>query len=110
MANNKDFHLAAILIRGKSVIKIGANSVKTNPRYGRKYKNGDKAYCLHAETNVLRFARPGDHITVMRWGARGELTMAKPCRWCLQYIQRAGIKKVTYSDWNGNFQTFKVKS
>lgn len=108
LANDKSFHLAAILGRGKSIIKIGTNTGKTSPKYGRRYKNGDMAYCLHAETNVLRFSRPGDTITVMRWGATGELTMAKPCQHCMHYIRVAGIKKITYSDWDGSFKTFKV--
>lgn len=96
------------MIRGKSIVKIGTNTHKTNPKYGRKYNNGDMAFCLHAETNVLRFARPGDCITVMRWGARGELTMSLPCKFCMKHIKKAGIKKITYSDWDGNFKSFKV--
>jgi deoxycytidylate deaminase len=106
MNNGGPFHLAALLWRGKSLIRIGTNQEKTHPHFQRKYKNGS-AHNLHAEMDVLRFAKPGDTIVVMRWSARGELTMAKPCKHCQEYIRKAGISEVTYSDWNGEMQTME---
>lgn len=108
MNNGGPFHLAAILWRGKSMVRIGTNQDKTHPAFHRKYKNGS-AHNLHAEMDVLRFAKPGDTIVVMRWSAKGELTMAKPCPHCQGFIKEAGISEVTYSDWDGEMQTMEVK-
>jgi len=104
MNNDHDFHVVAILKRKKSFIRYGTNSTKTNPRFARKQKNGTYDYHLHAEMDVLRFAKPGDVVYVLRFLANGELTMAKPCRFCQGFLAEAGIKKVYYSDWDGNFK------
>lgn len=108
MNNGGPFHLAAILWRGKSIVRIGTNQDKTHPAFHRKYKNGD-AHNLHAEMDVLRFAKPGDTIVVMRWSARGELTMAKPCPHCQKFIRAAGIAEVTYSDWDGEMKNLEMQ-
>jgi deoxycytidylate deaminase len=101
MNNGEDFHLAAILIRRKRIVRVGTNSTKTHPRFLRTYKNGEENAGLHAEMDVLRFAKPGDTIIVYRFSSKGVLTMAKPCHHCERFIIEAGIKNVIYSDWNG---------
>lgn len=108
LANGHDFHLAAILKRNKSVIRIGTNSSRTNPNFRRVHRNGAIDYHLHAEMDVLRFYRPGDKITVLRFSAKGELTMAKPCRWCQKFLREAGVKRVSYSNWKGEIETLRL--
>jgi deoxycytidylate deaminase len=108
MNNGGPFHLAALLWRGKSLVRIGTNQEKTHPHFHRKYKNGS-AHNLHAEMDVLRFAKPGDTIVVMRWSAKGQMTMAKPCPHCQKFIKEAGITEVTYSDWDGEMQTMSFE-
>ncbi len=102
--NNHPFHVVAVLKRGKSVIRIGTNSEKTTPRFARRRANGSVDYHFHAETNVLRFAKPGDVVYVLRFSKSGILTMAKPCEFCQIFLAEAGIKKVYYSDWEGQFK------
>jgi len=105
--NNQVYHIAAILRRKKQVIKIGVNSEKTHPKYKRFYEDdGSTAACMHAEMSVLRFAKPGDTLEVMRFPKKGgAMTMAKPCHLCEAAIQEAQIKQVKYTDWNGNWVT-----
>ena len=88
------------------MIRIGVNSDKTHPAAYREYKNGWAA-CLHAEMDVLRFARPGDTLEVLRISADG-IAMAKPCKFCQKMIEEKGIRKVRYTDPNGEWQSFKV--
>jgi deoxycytidylate deaminase len=104
--NQHSFHVVAILKRGKS-IKIGVNTAKTSPRFRRIYKNGCPNYHLHAEMNVLRFAKEGDEITVLRFSAKGELTMALPCEFCRKFLIERGFRKITYSDWDGKLKIIK---
>ena len=106
--NDHDFHVVAILKRGKSIVKIGTNSNKTNPRFARKYKTGVPEYQLHAEMNVVRFAKPGDTVIVIRFSAKGKLTMARPCRFCQNFLTEAGVTEVYYSDWEGNYQKMQL--
>ena len=110
MNNGRTYHLAAILRRNGRVVKIGENTNKTHPKFKRQYKDGTWASHMHAEMNVLRFARPGDTIEVMRFSSVDEsLTMAKPCSICMGFIREAKIKKVRYTDWDGNWKEIEIE-
>jgi len=98
----------AILYRNKSIIKITTNSKKTHPKFGRRYRNGISNYHLHAEQSACRFAKPGDTLIVMRFLANGNPSMAKPCIHCQKAIEKAGIRKVTYTNWDGNYIVEKL--
>ena len=108
--NGHPYHIAAILKRRKSIIKIGVNSFKTHPKYMRCYENGSKIFHLHAEMSVLPFSRPGDIIEVFRVSKKKskEFTMAKPCPHCMHFMKEAGIKEVKYTDWNGVWKRIKI--
>lgn len=106
--NNHDYHLAAMLYRKKKLVKIGKNSYKTHPRFLREYKNGKLGGHLHAEMDVLRYAEPGDVIVVARWKANGDVSMSKPCKYCEHFIREAGIEKVIYTDWDGDFRVMNL--
>ena len=109
LKNGRTYHMAAILRRNGDVVKIGENTNKTHPRFKRQYKDGTWASHMHAEMNVLRFAKPGDEIEVMRFSkCDHSLTMAKPCALCMAAMRDAGIKRVKYTDWSGNWVTLKV--
>jgi len=104
LANGQLFHVVAVLFRGKSLIRIAANSNKTHPEAVRNYNDGSSLYTMHAEMNVLRFAKPGDILYVMRVGNDGVARMAMPCRYCMAHIKVRGIARVTYTDANGQWQ------
>lgn len=107
--NGRTFHLAAVLIRDGRVVKIGENTDKTHPRFKRFYKDGGWAANMHAEMNVLRFAKPGDVVEVMRFSkCSHQLTMAKPCPICMMHMKEAGISEVRYTNWEGKWETIKL--
>ena len=109
LSNKRTYHVAAILKRNKRVVKIGENTSKTHPKFKRQYSDGTWASHMHAEMNVLRFAQPGDEIEVMRFAkCSHELTMARPCKLCLEKIRQAGIKKVRYTNWDGEWETLLI--
>lgn len=101
MNNGLDFHVAALLFRGKKLVKIGTNQSKTHPKFKRYQDNGYCNYCLHAEMDALRNSKPGDSILVLRFTKQGKVSMAKPCKHCQHFIDNAQIKVVYYSNWNG---------
>ena len=111
MNNGRTYHLAAILKRDGRVIRIGENTHKTHPRFKRQYSDGTWGSHMHAEMNVLRFSRPGDEIEVMRFTKCGKhMTMAKPCPLCEEEIKKSGIKKVKYTNWEGEWEELEVDS
>lgn len=106
--NGRVYHLAAILKRGKKVVKVGENTFKTHPRFKRRYPDGTHGSHMHAEMNVLRFARPGDTLEVMRFLKTGGRAMAKPCAHCMKYIREAGIKEIKYTNLEGDWECMKI--
>ena len=66
LSNGRTYHIAAILRRNGRIVKVGENTNKTHPRFKRQYADGSWASHMHAEMNVLRFAKPGDEIEVLR--------------------------------------------
>ena len=106
--NGRLYHLAAILRRGKSVIKVGENTFKTHPRFKRIYPDGTHGSHMHAEMNVLRFAKPGDTLEVLRFKKSGGRAMAKPCEQCMKHIRESGIKKVRYTNSDGEWETMRI--
>jgi len=109
LSNGRTYHIAAILKRNGRIVKIGENTDKTHPRFKRQYEDGTWASHMHAEMNVLRFAKPGDEIEVMRFAKCSHaLTMAKPCELCMKAMSDAGIKRVKYTNWIGEWETIKI--
>jgi len=106
---SEQFKVVAILRRGKHVIKIATNSKKTHTKAYRIYPTGYPAACMHAELNVLRFAKPGDSLEVLRFLADGTLGMAKPCPICQAAIAKADLKDTWYSDRGGEMQKLDLK-
>ena len=108
--NGRTYHVAAILRRKGMIVKIGVNADKTHPRFKRQYSDGTWASHMHAEMNVLRFAQPGDELEVVRFRKCDHSpTMAKPCDLCMREIVKSGIKKVRYTNWNGDWEEIKIK-
>ncbi len=90
-------------------MRIGENTNKTHPRFKRQYADGTSGSHMHAEMNVLRFAQPGDEIEVMRFSKCGhEITMARPCALCVAEMKKAGIKKVRYTNWAGEWEEMQL--
>tara|TARA_R110002020_G_scaffold66563_16_gene174999 strand:- start:128 stop:487 length:360 start_codon:yes stop_codon:yes gene_type:complete len=107
MSNGRQYHVAAILRRKGIPIKVGTNSSKTHPFCRREYEDGTTAYQMHAETNVLRFAQPGDELEVIRFTKTG-VSMAKPCVHCQRKIKEMKIKKVLYTNRNGEWEELQL--
>lgn len=107
--NGRTYHVAAILKRKGRVVRVGENTDKTHPKFKRQYKDGTWGSHMHAEMNVLRFAQPGDEIEVMRFTKCGHhMTMAKPCPLCEEQMRLAGIRKVKYTNWSGEWEEIRV--
>ena len=104
LSNNQGYHIVAILIRNGIPIKFGTNQAKTHPIAHRVYSNGEEAANMHAEMDVLRYAKSGDSLRVMRFLKNGKPTMAKPCRFCLKLIQKFNLNSVQYTNWNGEWE------
>lgn len=84
------------ILYGKTLFE-GRNSDKTSPRYRRVFPDSNIGYSRHAEAHALD-KLPHDvnparlRVYVYRYGANGELRMAKPCKDCMYRLLSMGIK------------------
>jgi tRNA(Arg) A34 adenosine deaminase TadA len=109
LENGRDYHIAAILRRNGRVVKIGENTDKTHPRFKRQYSDGSWASHMHAEMNVLRFAKPGDELEVIRFRKCDHVwTMARPCQLCMSEMRKSGIKRVKFTNWDGEWESIDL--
>ena len=65
---------------------------------------------LHAESHAITCLGldrcNNKDMLVVRITKPGRLTMAKPCDTCQKVISLSGIRRVWYSDWNGDIQRY----
>lgn len=110
LQNGCKYHLAAVLVRRKSIMHIGYNTKKTHPTsLGReRYLGRHAQYHTHAEQSALRFAKPGDILYVLRFTDGGNISMAAPCQHCQELIRRANLKRVFYTDRSGEFRELQL--
>ena len=96
-----DYHLAAIIIRGGSVISVGFNKVNTNAfveHYTDLARGRGRDFCLstHAEQDAILKARGKVNLR----GCKifdGSPGMARPCPICENALKSYGIRKAYYT-------------
>ena len=95
-SDHPDYRHAAIVIRGGAQISIG-------------YNHGWR----HAEIVALGSIWPNKRIGARVWSLRftktGRLAMAKPCPRCEEFMRRAGIRAVHYSNACGGIEILKLR-
>ncbi len=90
---------------------FGTNSSKCSVKFARRHPDGSIGYHLHAEMALINKFDIGEinEIHVVRFKKNGDMTMAKPCVYCQKFLKQYGIKKVHYTDWDGNWTCMKIK-
>ena len=93
--------LAALIVKGGSVISTGLSKRRNDPLNVPGGENCSE----HAEAAALRRARKsnlsGATAYIARIGRDGEPKLAKPCSECEQALRDAGIKKIVYTTEEG---------
>ena len=94
-------HLAAVIVKGGSVVSVGINRPKMNS-YVHFYGNHENCGSVHAEIDAIFRARRkvdlrGSKMYVARLTKRGQVGLAMPCKMCRRALQRYGIKRVYYT-------------
>uniref|UniRef100_A0A6H1ZZ94 Putative CMP/dCMP deaminase zinc-binding n=1 Tax=viral metagenome TaxID=1070528 RepID=A0A6H1ZZ94_9ZZZZ len=100
------YKVGAVIFNKKKIISVGHNSasrsLKSFNREYIKFKNS-----IHAEISSIIRARTdlkGSSILVVKINNSGELSMAKPCNYCLSYIKFVKIKNVYFSNRIGEIE------
>ena len=102
--------IGAVIFSKKAIISSACNyPCRSTKKICKKYIKYVES--LHAEVmSIIRARRNLNNfnILVIRINSQYELKMAKPCKYCMAYIQYVGIKNVYYSDENGNISKIKL--
>lgn len=94
--------VAAVIFDKSRVVSIGVNEKRYNRKLHRMFWKWEGS--IHAEQSAILNARrdvKGLNMLVIRLNNHGELRYAKPCPFCISYINYVGLKNVFYSDGTG---------
>lgn len=93
-AKHKQHYHAAIVVKGGAVVSTAYN-----------YNEN------HAEMNALKKLWPdkrrGVVVYSMRFTKGGKWGIAKPCKRCEKFMKECGVKKVFYTDVNGELTSIR---
>lgn len=108
---NYPFMLGACIFKGHKIISIGKSAKRSCSKIKNKYLK--YSYTLHAEQNAVVNAPQGKSlkgysILIIRFTPGGRLSMALPCEYCMKTLKSRGIRKVYYSDFDGNIEFMKI--
>jgi hypothetical protein len=109
LSNEEQFHLVAF-VKNKNSYHWGVNSSRSSAKFERRYPDGSFGYRIHAEMDLIRKLPPGSlrQISVIRFKKNGDITMSKPCRYCQRFMRLHGIKKVRYTNWDGDWEVISL--
>ena len=98
------WRLAAVIVKGGSVLSVGQSKLHSNPAHCDFEMPGIRErVSVHAEADALsRCGSPkGAVLYVARIGRNGKPANSKPCHRCQKAILDAGVKRCYYLDENG---------
>jgi len=98
------FRVGAVLFKGKTIYAAKHNSYKTHPILARYTRFPH----LHAESHcILSHGIDRCHaldLLCVRVNIHNAFSMAKPCKTCTRLMADVGIRRVYYTDWDGEVQ------
>lgn len=108
----KEYRHGAVLVRGGSVLNTSCNKNKYRA-WGERFRKKQCGHATHhAELGCVlgldRSITEGATMYVVRIGKAGNLRNSKPCPMCEAALEYVGVKKVVYSDEDGNIQSMRL--
>lgn len=108
----KEYKHGAVLVRGGTVLNTSCNKNKYKAWANRFRKKQRGHATLHAEIGAIlgldRAMTEGATVYVVRIGRAGDLKNSKPCPMCEAVMQFVGVKKVVYSNENGEIESMRI--
>lgn len=96
LSDHQDYWHAALVLRHGKVIAIGTN---------KGWRHAEEVAITRVPEALLR----GSEIVSLRFNKSGKLRMAKPCNKCLSLMLHKGLKRVRYSDRQGEIRQCDVQ-
>lgn len=94
-STHRQHKIGCAIVYKNKVVSVGFNQLKTHPESTHPYKS------IHAEFDAVYKCDPAllseSDIYVYREDKRGNLAIAKPCKYCEILIHNAGIRNIFYT-------------
>lgn len=112
------FKLTSVIIKSGRVISTGTNKqssfIHGVTRGSRELWNINQCAERNAILKALKIFDglkhlAGSTIYVSRFSKNGNTALAKPCKYCLEFIESVGIKRIVYTTDNGTETINNVK-
>jgi deoxycytidylate deaminase len=106
---NNNFQHFSFLVRRTKILSIGINS---NRSHTAAKKFGHYMNNIHSELSaIVHFPKSQDITRCTLYNVRilksdNSIAMSKPCKHCKKLIYAFGIKKVLYTNYQGNFEVW----
>ena len=90
--------VGAVIFNKKRIISKGYNQIRAARHLHNRFQqwpgsiHAEVASILNAKTNLK-----GCDIIVVRINKQNQFRLAKPCNYCLMYLEYVGIRKIYYS-------------
>jgi len=104
-----DYRVGAALFMGSRFMGHGWNWMKkTSPASNSRFK------CIHAELHCLSpFIRKGidltnAHLFVVRLTPNNLLAIAKPCKYCQEFLKDLGLRAIYYTNRVGDVEVMTI--
>ena len=93
------FRMAAVVVKGGSVLACGHNKLNTDPALVADSDRSLHKVAVHAEADALKqCGNPkGSTVYVARIGRNGKVGMARPCCRCQTQLINAGVTRAVYT-------------
>ena len=106
------FRHGAVLVKGSSVRSISCNKHRHCSFGARFRREGRGEATLHAELGAIlgieRSTTQGSTVYVARINKEGEARISKPCSMCQNAMEFVGIRRVVYTDAEGDVVSMKL--
>ncbi len=108
----REYKHGAVLVRAGAVVNTSCNKNKYKA-WANQFRKKQRGHAtVHAEIGAIlgldRSVTEGATIYVVRVGRDGCLRNSKPCAMCEAAMQYVGIKKVIYSNEDGQIESMRI--
>lgn len=106
--------VGAVIVKGRRVLSLGLNGIKTHAAIKTKIDPNSLVDKLHAELATILKAKTdvtGTKMYIARIcpGKKHGTGMSRPCKLCMSFLKKSGIKEIYYTTGDDNVPWIQEK-
>jgi len=108
------FHVGAAVAKGNKLLASGACTTKTHPQNPKLKSNTNRNQLCAEFITILRALHFTESLhrcsiyIARRRRDTGEIAIARPCSFCQEFMSKAGIKDVYYTNRDGQIERMEI--